>query len=109
MSAFTFPTTERPAPESCRLVGISEQEIAFFKGVKPLPITPGNRRHGGLASDPIRPPFDQGIPEGGAAHGKADEARNGCRRRQPRADPLVVRSAAEDDATHPVAAIPPRG
>src|SRR6185437_366557 len=71
----------------------------ILKNVHPLPVASGDLRDGRLARGPVRPPVDQRVPPGRAAHGEADESVDAGRRRQPGAYLPAVLTPAQDDAT----------
>ena len=80
-----------------------------LEDIDPLAVVAGDLADGGLAGLAALLPFGQRLPEGGAADGEADEARDGRGGREPVADLLVVFAPAQDDAADLVAAAALRG
>src|SRR5882672_3078673 len=112
--AMLAPILPRPAIPICIYAPFSPSSSAnlyadILKNVHKRPISMRNLGHGVLASDLLRPQVDEWIPETGPAHGETDEARNAGRRRQPFAHLFVIFAPAQNDATHFVPAVTPRG
>src|SRR5439155_25337725 len=82
---------------SSRSVGSA---AGLLENVDPLAVPPGNLVGGLRGRDLLVAPGHQGLPEAGAAHGEADEARHGGRRAEPLDDLRLVLAPAEDDAAN---------
>src|SRR5262245_27548545 len=75
----------------------------LLEDIHPLAVATGDLGDGGVARGFLGAEVNNGVPEGGAADGEADETRHGGRDREPLAHLLVVFAASEDDAADLVA------
>src|ERR1700720_1404517 len=91
------------------LAGLSGRgmQVCPLEQIYELAIAPRDFGDSLLARRFFAPPGDQRIPKSRAADRKADEARHTGRHRKPVSHFLIVLTAAENDATNPIAASRP--